>query len=211
MLLFKLLPYSENAPYNLHDPSKVIKSEYVYDIESNVIFEIPPEANSSTGNTGILATSYLYNTRGQVIEKISPDKGHQYYEYNDDGTLNKIIKADLNQLIFQYDFLGRLSSIYESVYDDQGSYERVIKIYDDCSNVADYLPDIPALSNVLSEITNTRGRLVADIARLSPEEYVIDMFSYNDEGKIGAKYKYIKHASANGLGWQKIAYLLCGV
>lgn len=199
--------YTE-TDYSTHDESKVIMAEYLYDIEGNVMLEMPPKIDPDDPiNTDIAPTTYLYNTQGQVYEKQSPDAGNEQYEYDEAGRLAKIIKPNNNQIIFMYDYLSRVKDIYEYVDQEQISYPKIANFYDNTFGIEDYLPgNIPDLSTVLGMLKNLRGRVVANISVYRDEtagedKYVIDLSSYNIKGNIESKYKYIP-----GLTWQKISF-----
>lgn len=173
-------------------------ANYDYDITGKILTEDPPGA--FIGNT-----TYQYNTLGQLVSKYTPDANTVIYEYDDAGRLltfkDANHSADNNKLIYYYDDLGRNYLIIENK--DENGYFRTRFIYDDPSLVIPYLTNsnIPASIITDGNLTNTRGRLVATISydedvideeEESAREKVIDLYSYDEEGRVAKKYKSIR-------------------
>jgi RHS repeat-associated protein len=195
-----------------------IVSEYSYDILGKVLTETPPRSTSN-----VSSTEYSYNTLGQVEIKNTPDRGKEYYIYDDAGRLYEAIDANHTEafqgksdeyilansprLRYEYDASGRNTTITE-ILTSTGMTKRLVRnIYDYPEDVTDYMTHSPfkgtsqELTAIVSGLTNTAGHLVASIAYAQPypsavdetasDNKVIDLFSYDKDGRVACKYKLI--------------------
>jgi YD repeat-containing protein len=167
-----------------------MRFEYAYDILGNLLKESPPD--SDYGSSRIIddekASTYQYNTAGQLMTKQTPDAGLVEYKYNAAGQLlatqdakQRLTATDCDYTVYLYDQLGRNYAIGINTSTkrfDADDFEdntwtlatiapRIHRIYDDPANLAvvlgaTYTPEYFA-SNYCS-IENTQGRLTAEIA-----------------------------------------------
>lgn len=189
---------NEGDNYDNPTNEKIIVADYQYDVMGNVLQEFPPEVENSSHNSDVGATTYLYNTLNQVIEKWSPDAGNKKYEYDDAGRLVRINKADGITQEFVYDDLGRIITVKEK----QGavSTERIKKYYDNTAELSSF-GGIEHLTSICEQLTNLRGKLVAEMAIYNIYQIVVDAYSYDNAGRLSAIYKYIPT-----VGWTKIVF-----
>ena len=195
------------------DAKDTIVAEYQYDILGNLLTEIPPKESGD-----LSATTYEYNVLGQLTQKTSPDAGIVEYRYDKIGRLHFVRnqkQKDINSnkfFIYSYDNLGRnmgisLNTDYQTVnaFEDQEfsggilADVKVTNFYD--TILVSNLPTLPNtnLTTLLPGLKNTRGQLVATIAwdefcglhNRTAEHCVVDLFSYDDRGRIADKYKYV--------------------
>ncbi|MBD3420692.1 MAG: hypothetical protein GF398_11295 [Chitinivibrionales bacterium] len=141
-----------------------VVAEYEYDLLGNLTKEVPPQESSA--EESVLASTYKYNTLGQVIEKYTPDRGTEKFIYDDAGRLkfsqNERQKAANALLYINYDFLGRithtgviqesnLGNTFDTMYVDPNNASLtingntansiddliVMNVYDDANNLLD--------------------------------------------------------------------------
>jgi len=183
---------------NTNNAVQEMIAEYDFDILGNPLTETPPGGGALIDNS-----TYTYNTLGQVVTKTTPDAGTVSYEYDDAGRLIKSVnalQAVSNQSVrYTYDKLGRLTKT--ELYDESATRSlgvRNRKMYDDIADVKTLLFEIPDLYFSFINKSNLRGRLVADIYynvekpdEISEKTRVVDLFSYDDEGRVNFKIKKI--------------------
>lgn len=172
-----------------------------YDILGNLTLETPP----AEGTTILIDnTIYTYNTLGWLLTKTTPDAGIINYDYYDDGQIKTITTKSLTNnttalrtLTYQYDNLNRVIGI-------MSSGQPVIKnYYDEIIQAQKDGIDFPA-SYHTTDMVNLRGKLVASVSYNfgnGINQKVIDLYSYDDEGRIYKKYKKIP-----GMQMQEITY-----
>jgi hypothetical protein len=175
-------------------------AHYSYDILGNVLSETPPTNNSTKL---INSTTYKYNVLGQLIKKITPDAGVNKYAYYEDGQLQSDTTKNMAEdaiyriLTYTYDFLSRLTLISYNQPQTGITNATVIKnYYDDLSGfVSENIIEIPESYYTYTDTTNLKGRLVADVAYNinlnNISAAVVDLYSYDDEGRLYKKYKKI--------------------
>jgi RHS repeat-associated protein len=197
-----------------------IVSNNTYDLSGNIITATPPQqsgqANVSSSqyvyntlNQLIQKTTpdggtvyYGYNDAGQLSWFFDGNHGYAYLQYS-------------------YDDLGRNTAIQGLGYGDSEipywSSTKIRNIYDSPDDAEAFLAnsafETSTEATILSGLTNTNGRIVASIAYDAnftsaydlgedPEEAVetneinysgktIDLFSYDDDGRVIQKYKSI--------------------
>ena len=78
--------------------------------------------------------------------------------------------------------------------------------YDNQDQVTVDFSSIENISSILDELENVHGRIVASVAHNSnsTDDEVIDLYSYDSEGRVISTYKYIP---GTGVGWTKIVYV----
>jgi len=197
-----------------------------YDILGNLLEEDPPGGMRTVAPA--MATLYQYDTKGQLLYKKTPDAGEVYYQYNDAGQLvatqNARQKNDPNNTsnriytVYLYDSLGRNFAIGANssgrAFTDTGSATwildsidlRIRKIYDDPQQLADAHVlgskySIVYFDTAFRSITNTQGRLIAEIAYQSVpaitnsgdtrffDNIAVDLYTYDENGNVSAKLK----------------------
>jgi YD repeat-containing protein len=166
-----------------------IGAAYVHDILGNVLVEQPPVANRNP----IADSKYAYNTRGQLIKKVSPDGGVFTYEYYRNGLQKDVIlrKSDGTKdwgLAYEYDHLGRKTAIKEVFY-GHADWTPIRFFYDDTGNIPrHYFSTMPAY--LFDELKNLKGRPVATVItnRGDKNIHVGELYSYDDEGRVVQKY-----------------------
>ncbi len=89
---------------------------YVYDINGNLTFVVPPKVTTASVSATELAElcyQYIYDFRNRLVEKKSPGKGWEYIVYNtlDQPVLTQdALLRENNQWLFtKYDALGRVA------------------------------------------------------------------------------------------------------
>jgi YD repeat-containing protein len=188
------------------DVSNPIIAKYEFDILGNLETEIAPKNGTATL---ISDTKNVYNSLGQLIKKTTADGGTFGYAYTLTGQLASDTSYDEGTGTiyrirrYRYDALDRLISTELNTKDD--SWTVVTRNYyqdiDELSvDAAKY--NIP--QRVLLSLKNTRGRLVASVAANDVgglSYYVSDLFSYDNEGRIGKKVKVVP-----GMPIQEINY-----
>jgi YD repeat-containing protein len=195
-------------------------SKLSYDILGRIVSETPPQVSGkevpastytyySTGQVETKTTPdggktyYFYDDAGRLVET---------FDANDlSGITNAAPTDAMNRTTNKYDDLGRMVRVTTGTKSAQST--RVRTIYDDPDAVRLYLANtsfLPAgdptaeakLTDLLNSLENTRGRAVAIIAydedfsgsdsqELSYAGKVVDLFSYDDEGRVACKYKAI--------------------
>jgi antitoxin component YwqK of YwqJK toxin-antitoxin module len=110
---------------------------------------------------------------------------------------------------YQYDALGRVVLVYQWHHGldlADGFRVKTRSVYDDPLRAQPYVAGIPAVVDVLDDLHNTRGHLAVSIAYCEECERttsldvepscdkVIDAFSYDNEGQVETKYKYVPGA-----------------
>lgn len=188
-----------------------------YDIQDNILEMNPPKDRDNGPDPIKLIDSIIctYNSLGQLIEKISPDEKITFCEYDNAGNLINLTKAKgtVDELVISYIY-DRINRIIRIKADNS---EQIRNYYDNIDSL--YEIDQYLLSNddrtirgiISNELENLRGNLVAnisvgydpEISSTIPDENrcVIDLYSYDEENRIKANYKYIP-----GVSWQKTTY-----
>jgi YD repeat-containing protein len=196
--------------------SDVIIAQYSHDILGNLTAEVAPKPKDPidpTKNINTIADSkYTYNTLGQIINKTTPDGGKFGYVYTLSGQLDRDISYNEDGSIsrirrYRYDDLDR-QTFTELKNDNDLSHDDWTMVlrnyYDnlDALNLDAIKYNLPQWQ--ISSLENLKGRLVASIAVNKVNGityYVSDLFSYDDEGRIGKKIKIVP-----GLPLQEISY-----
>ncbi|MGA2506132.1 MAG: RHS repeat-associated core domain-containing protein [Chitinispirillaceae bacterium] len=190
--------------------TSLIISTQSYDILGNMLSEMPPQ----TVGKEVKSDTNQYNTTGQVLQKTTPEANTVFLQYNKVDQLTSVIDSNCrsvnkvwDSIIYRYDQMGRCVLSAE-VFDNDVMGPRVRTIYDDTTGLRQYLktcngfPTEPDLTTLLSSLTNTQGRVVAEIGYDENLKYsepdeptyagkVIRLFSYDDNGKVIAKYTSI--------------------
>jgi RHS repeat-associated protein len=190
-----------------------IISHFVYDILGRVLEEKPPKTTGKEVNSSFT----LYNTIGQVLEKSTPDGGTVSYTYDIEGKLETV--TDANSLAenastrkilkYTYDDFGRTVTTSQYCATSGVSATRIRTVYDFPDSARQFLaqsafeqedPDA-----IIAGLTNTKGRIVATISydqsfappnsdvsnECNYSKKVIDLYSYDDDGRVVKKYKSI--------------------
>lgn len=170
-----------------------IISEYEYDILDRVIVERAPK----NGATKLIdSTEYEYNALGQLVKRISADGCEIRYKYNKAGNvINTTYYYDttmVREIKNSYDEFQRVVTI--SKPDSLPGDTVLIKNYYDNIEELDgkNLYGIP--QEILKKLKNLKGRPVATVSVNKVDDsryYVVDLYSYDDEGRIEDKYKLI--------------------
>jgi len=197
-----------------------IVGKYEYDILGKTTTATPPATTPLT--TNVSASTYGYNALGHLTSKTTPDQNTISYIYDDAGRLQQTRDANMasmtpvEDLVFKYDAFNRnitVSRCYSNGGLVDNSDTRLRNVYDIPEDARKFLansafPTGTQLDNILSGLTNTRGRVVAavayddnfssvstaDVLEANEADYkgkVIDLFSYNDQGLVCQKYKSI--------------------
>jgi YD repeat-containing protein len=181
---------------------------YSHDILGNLLTEIAPKQGTIT----LIGDSrYQYNTLGQLINKTTPDGGTFGYEYTPTGQL-ATDTSYTGTIIYRirrynYDDLDRLISTELKDNNDPDNDEWTVVASSYYDNFDDLDRDIPSYVIprwLFSSLENLHGRLVASVIinRINGiSYYVCDLYSYDDEGRIGKKFKIVP-----GLLLQEIFY-----
>lgn len=183
--------------------SEFVISSSQYDILGNKMRDIAPTQDVEPLPEDMLTkiiddTKYQYNTYGQVIKKVTPDGLIERYSYTSDGLLYETqyycikngIEVQYNQrpsLKRTYDNFGRIKEIIQVYY----SAEPEIRyFYDDTVEIAlDH--SIPKyVKELLCNLRNLKGKLACAI-NYNFKNYVIDLYSYDNDGNVEIKYKII--------------------
>jgi len=208
-----------------HTGTKAIIAQYVYDIQGNLLEEIPPADDATSAR--VASTTYRYNTLGQLVGKTTPETGSRnLYIYDDAGRLvfTQVQEDYLNDngslgdscIVYYYDVFGRstytcsrmpnFAAISQTPNNPPVADQTKVRIrnfYDTIDGVQD-ATGVPA--TILNNLHNLTGRLVAAIsydqsADKSALHRVVDLLSYNDDGQVEAKYKIVPTK-----GVQKFSY-----
>jgi YD repeat-containing protein len=195
---------------------------YDFDILGNVLAEHAPLGKDPITNlqtTLLISDSkYEYNTLGQLIRKESPDLFVEEMTYDNAGNIaSKIVhgmnaKYDMFTITYNYDYddMSRLKTIRTpDVF--YGTVELVRYFYDNTDEFFTKAKEYGVATEQFTNLENTQGKLVAEIAYNRPAgrrfyfggqpELVVDVYSYDDEGRVKTKYKIIP-----GLPLQTIVY-----
>lgn len=183
-----------------------IKSKSVYDAFGNLKEEIPP------GTKLISSTKYTYNTLGQLITKDNPDGAVEYYTYDNAGNLETVQYKThdtnaklLREIKYKYDEFNRTEEVV--LMSGKDEIPKVIYAYDRFENIP--VEYIRQLSGELGNLNNLKGRIAAvisfgemgDYKTVTARNRVIELFSYDKEGRIENKYVNIPSIYS-----QRIAY-----
>lgn len=179
----------------------LVVSKTDFDILGNVLKENPPVDVNPIG-----ATEYLYNTLGQVIRTITPDKARDTFIYNNAGLLadksTLVNSQSIRCLDYKYDDMQRLIKI--SIPHKREPENLIENFYDTPDNLVDNGKYYNIPTSYLGLLTNCRGRLVATISYnrygVNPLT-VVDLYSYDEDGNVSTKYKMVP-----GLPVQEIKY-----
>ena len=210
---------ANSADYNKKnpDPDTLIVSTTSYDILGNKILVTPPTTPNPRGIPGqadAINTTYNYNVLGQLVSTTTPDAGTVTYTYYDNGKLHEVadqVSQDYYSprygyiLTYAYDALGRNTCIADSSPSAGIVVPQCRTIYDDPQNTAPFITAADlnttsaTLAAVLSNLANTRGRVVANIAYNNsfaansnkPLTKAIYLFSYDAEGRDSIEYSMI--------------------
>lgn len=195
-----------------------IIAKYKYDILGNLLTE---EAPKGTGGSTLISDSrYEYNTLGQLVKKINPDLFIEDMTYDNAGNIeSKIVHGmnatfDMFTITYKYDYddLSRLKRIRTPHVNNSGSAALVKYFYDNTDEFFTEAKSYGIPTENFTNLENTQGKLVAEIAYNRPAgrrfyfggfkpELVVDVYSYDDEGRIKTKYKVIP-----GLSLQTMDY-----
>ncbi|KMQ49622.1 RHS repeat-associated core domain protein [Chitinispirillum alkaliphilum] len=182
--------------------SDAIIAEYEYDILGRETAEIAPKNRTGSGANQLIAnTTYRYNTRGQVIEKSTPDGGIEEYTYYPAGKLKKVTtwygdepnRNKVREIVHYYDRLGRVERVALANSNDEHQ-DKLLYFYDNVNALDEVRRYARLPANIRNELKNLRGRAVARIAinRIGGVSYnVVELFGYNDQGLIDVKVKII--------------------
>ena len=199
------------------DPSTTandeIIQEFEYDIRGNLVKEIAPaQQNTSGPPTKLLDDAeYRYNPLGQLIWAKTPDGGEFEYFYTLRGQINAVesitgsgqTRTVIRRVSYEYDKFGRQEKINEQSGSMTEPRNVVLYCYDRPPIASDF-PDIPEQYLQEGALKNLKGRVVAVMAinYISGRTFrVTDFFSYDDEGRVETKYKKIP-----GVPLQKTRY-----
>ncbi len=191
------------------DASSIITS-YMYDVMGNIISETPPGINLVTG------TVYRYNKLSQLIYKNSADGAILKYQYNDAGLLSSVVSEDrkgniIRTLVYNYDGYNRLETIGWQVTCGESNYIPLIRyFYDNVTNLA--VCNYDRVNTNLPHLENYKGRVVASVSygytgsipscSEAEKQYVIDLFSYDNEGRVVKKIKIIPGVPETEINFQ---------
>jgi hypothetical protein len=199
------------------DNDGITTGQYVFDINGNLILEIPPAAAVNP----VDGSSNVYNTFGKVVKRITPDYGTITYKYNSAGVLCFVQNSNQYALwsvkapftVYTYDALGRIATVglYEgdlsigATFEDVDPDNAVIQpayltvkvryIYDSFEGKTDLLNFSKIDNSVLTKIDNSVGRTVGVITYSedfneddNPDEKIIEVNSYYEDGKLHYKF-----------------------
>ncbi|HEX2958165.1 MAG TPA: hypothetical protein VHO70_15130 [Chitinispirillaceae bacterium] len=185
--------------------SAPVIAKYEFDILGNLETEIAPK-NGAT--TLISDATNVYNSLGQLIKKTTADGGMFGYAYTRTGQLACDTSYDGTGTIYRirhykYDELDRL--VTTELENSDGSKTVVLRnYYHDIDNLSLDASKYSIPQGVLLSLKNIRGRLVASVAVNNVgglSYYVSDLFSYDNDGRIGKKIKAVP-----GMPIQEINY-----
>ncbi|MGL1934465.1 MAG: hypothetical protein OCD01_05575 [Fibrobacterales bacterium] len=183
-----------------------ITTETLYDDKGQMLESVSADPTNKT--------TYTYNTIGGVTSVTSVDDGLTQYKYDNVGRLR--YSKNQNQLsnstagnnlftIFSYDNLNRQIGVSVSdgtldfnspnaVINSSNTIQKATSIYDVVPALNTYLgwtANVSELGEVEKELQNSRGNLVAVISYGEFNEKIADVFSYDEKGRVIAKYKII--------------------
>lgn len=187
-----------------HYPPKTI-TEFVYDEGGNMIELRPPnyfENPTGTDSTDWIST-FSYDTRGQVLLKVSPDADSVRYMYDVNGNLRRSADAvqhgNDESMFFTYDFAnrlvktGKINIAITSLDPDHWGFENVDSwqlaknVYDAAPTVTQFPFNQVEDSHYPASQANLKGRLSAN-AYKSDGKWQITTYSYDAEGRVVEKY-----------------------
>lgn len=206
-------------------------AKYEYDILGRTINEIPPDATTPRAVDNNRLTNYAYDKLGRLISKTTPDAGQIRFVYDNKNRLvasqnakQRAMNNDLSFTVYLYDDLGRNYAIGDNYsmnnFADAGTFTwslgyldvHILRIYDDPGQLQNsdvlgigYSPRY--FTTNYAPITNTQGRLVAEIAYFASYPGIpgsdqffglvtVDIYSYDDEGRVINKIKRVPGMSA---------------
>jgi RHS repeat-associated protein len=195
------------TPPETPEKTSVAPSEYNYNPLSQL-------ENKSTPDAGTI--SYTYDDAGRLQEVIDQLLFDSKFAVSTGSGDDETIQPRLR---YEYDDFGRIVTISRYEPSEEAPEQTkwctwIRNIYDDPEDAREFLntsafPEDTELDALLSACTNTRGRLVASIAydakfyqyRTGEDEIasvesmygnkVIDLYSYDDEGRVNHTYKSI--------------------
>ncbi len=182
--------------------SDAIIAEYEYDILGRVTAEIAPKNRTGSGSNQLIGnTTYEYNTRGQVIEKSTPDGGIEEYTYYPSGKLRRVMtwygdepnRNKVREIVYHYDRIERIERVV-SVKSNGEHEDKLLYFYDNINALGEVRRYASLPANIRNELKNLRGRPVARVAinRIDGVLYnVVELFGYNDQGLVDVKVKII--------------------
>jgi RHS repeat-associated protein len=190
-----------------------IISHLVYDIAGRVLEEKPPKTTGKEVNSSFTS----YNTLGQVLEKSTPDGNTVSYTYDDEGKLETV--TDANSLAespstrkiikYTYDDFGRTVTTSQYCATTGIRATRIRTVYDFPDSARQFLAQSPFEQEdpdaIIAGLAYTTGRAVATISydqsfapatndvsnECNYSKKVIDLFSYDNDGRLVRKYKSI--------------------
>ena len=189
------------------DSGNMIVAKYSYNVHGNLLTEAAPKPTDT-----IADASYTYNALGQLINKATPDGGSFAYAYTLSGQLASDTSYGPGNAVYRirrytYDNMGRLV-LTELKNDNDPAHDNWTAVIHNYYDDVDLLNSDAARYNIqptlLSSLANLKGRLVAGIAVNKVNGltyYICDLFSYDDEGRIGKKVKIVP-----GLPCQTVSY-----
>ena len=153
---------------------------------------------------------YVYNNLGQLVQKTTQDAGTVQYFYDIVGRIASEIRDDNTEVRYMYDAHGRVTLIYDK--DNKLHIRNFYDDPDDCYVVNQYIlraEDRIIYEQMLEEeVENTKGRLISEVSIeydgagvLDKNRCVVDVYSYDTEGWLSSKYKYIP-----GISWNKVNF-----
>lgn len=165
-------------------PDGIIISENLYTSSGLLLKEIPPGSNL------VSSTTYRYNTAGQVIYRDTPDGCIEEYEYTNTGKLLKVVSKNrtsvvIREIEYKYDELDRLEGIYVGA----DKTPKVLNYYDAIYSIPK--EKIGRGNSLLEKLGNLKGRLAATISFGEAGNKVVEIFSYDDYGRIVFQAKEI--------------------
>jgi YD repeat-containing protein len=177
----------------------VLISKSEYDILGNLLNETPPD----NGTEDIDPSVYSYNTLGQILTKKTPDGTLVKYKYNDAGLLEEVnymkpntVNTSLRNLIYRYDDLQRIKEITKLQGGSGGGGFITLQLNyygDEMEELETKYKQYGITPYIMNNLKNCRGRQVAAIVpdTDNPNKFIVDLFSYTEEGNIALKVKII--------------------
>lgn len=179
-------------------------TRFYYDILGNLLEEEAPK-----GGTADLISNFKckYNTLGLLIRKEKPDGAIEKMHYDNTGNLLRketFFISGVNEVLYMtleynYDALSRLRSIKTPYLAGQSIILQEY-FYDNVDSLKKYGAEFGIPPSIPGLLKNTNGRLVAEVACNRPAGelfytgkplYVVDLYSYDEQGRINTKYKII--------------------